>query len=92
MPLVRRGRPGLIGVAARSAVAAGTVGRVQRRQQTRWAQQDEAQYEEQSPAPAAPPAAEPDYTSELEKLAKLRDEGVITPEDFEAKKKQQLGI
>ena len=33
-----------------------------------------------------------DYTAELEKLAKLRDEGVITPDDFEAKKKQLLGI
>ena len=34
----------------------------------------------------------PDYTAELEKLAKLRDEGVISAEDFEAKKKQLLGI
>ncbi len=42
--------------------------------------------------PAAPPPAEGDYTAELEKLAKLKDEGVITPEDFEAKKKQLLGI
>jgi hypothetical protein len=38
------------------------------------------------------PAAEPDYTAELEKLAKLRDDGVISAEDFEAKKKQVLGI
>ena len=46
-------------------------------------------------APAAPAAAAPaadDYTVELERLAKLRDEGVISPEDFEAKKKQLLGI
>jgi hypothetical protein len=43
-------------------------------------------------APAAPAAAEGDYTAELEKLAKLRDEGVITADDFEAKKKQLLGI
>jgi hypothetical protein len=33
---------------------------------------------------------EPDYTAELEKLAKLRDEGVISADDFEAKKKKQL--
>ena len=45
----------------------------------------------QQPA-AAPAEAEPDYTAELEKLAKLRDQGVITPADFEAKKKQLLGI
>ena len=46
---------------------------------------------------AAPPPAEAaagggDYTAELEKLAKLRDEGVISADDFEAKKKQLLGI
>jgi len=46
---------------------------------------------EEAPAQAAP-AAGGDYTEELEKLAKLRDEGVITPEDFEAKKKQLLGL
>lgn len=46
----------------------------------------------QAQAAAAPAPAEGDYTAELEKLAKLKDEGVITPEDFEAKKKQLLGI
>ena len=46
---------------------------------------------EEAPAQAAP-AAGGDYTEELEKLAKLRDKGVITPEDFEAKKKQLLGL
>lgn len=47
------------------------------------------------PAEEAPPAAAPpqdDYTAELERLAGLRDKGVITPEDFEAKKKQLLGL
>ncbi len=48
--------------------------------------------EQQPPLPAAPAAATPDYTAELDQLAKLRDEGVISPEDFEAKKKQILGI
>jgi hypothetical protein len=32
------------------------------------------------------------HVAELEKLAKLRDDGIITAEDFEAKKKQLLGI
>jgi Short C-terminal domain len=96
MPVMRRG-PGLIGTAARAGVAVGVAGRVQRRQQQRWAEQDQAQYapsyEQQAPAAAAPaPGGEPDYTAELEKLAKLRDEGVISSEDFEAKKKQLLGI
>jgi hypothetical protein len=95
MPL-GRGGPGLIGVAARSAVYAGVSGRVQRNQQRRWAEQDQAAYAEPQqqyaqPAPAAAPA-EPDYTAELEKLASLRDQGVITAEDFEAKKRQVLGI
>lgn len=37
-------------------------------------------------------AGEPSYLDELERLAKLRDEGVITEEDFEAKKRQLLGL
>jgi hypothetical protein len=93
MPLVRRG-PGLIGAAARTAVVAGTAGRVQRRQQQRWAAQDQAAYQEpaESRPASPPPATAPDYAAELEQLAKLRDEGVITVEDFDAKKKQLLGI
>jgi hypothetical protein len=69
-------------------------GRVQRRQQQRWAAEDQAAYEQQAAqAPPAPAAqAAPDYAAELEQLAKLRDEGVISAEDFEAKKKQLLGI
>ena len=97
MPLMRRG-PGLVGTAARSAVFAGVAGGVQHRQQQRWARQEaeqQAQYEQQAAAAAPPPAApagEPDYAAELAKLAQLRDQGVITAEDFEAKKKQILGI
>ena len=45
---------------------------------------------EEAPAAAAP--AEPDYAAELERLAQLRDQGVITEADFDAKKKQLLGI
>lgn len=36
--------------------------------------------------------AAPDYTSELKKLASLKDQGLITDEEFSAKKKQLLGI
>jgi Short C-terminal domain len=56
------------------------------RQDFQPAGEPEPQYAE----PAAPAA--PDYTAELERLAQLRDQGVITSEDFEAKKKQLLGI
>jgi hypothetical protein len=38
------------------------------------------------------PAAEADYLGDLEKLAALRDQGIITEEEFEAKKKQLLGL
>jgi hypothetical protein len=48
---------------------------------------------EAAPAPAAPAApSEPEYMGELERLAQLKDQGIITDEDFEAKKKQLLGI
>ena len=51
---------------------------------------------EPEPAPAAPaaPAAapQPEYVAELEQLAHLRDQGILTPEEFEAKKKQLLGL
>jgi Short C-terminal domain len=82
---------------ARTAVVAGTAtavsNRVSRRQGERWAQQDQQQGPQQvEAAPAAAPAGQADYTAELEKLAKLRDDGVITADDFEAKKKQLLGI
>jgi predicted Zn-dependent peptidase len=43
-------------------------------------------------APAEAPAAETSYLEELEKLAALRDQGIISDEDFEAKKGQLLGL
>lgn len=44
-------------------------------------------------APSAPPApAAPDYITELKRLAELRDMGIITADDFEAKKRQLLGL
>ena len=93
MPLVRRG-PGLVGMAARTAVVAGTAtavsGRVARRQQDKYAAEDQQAYEAEPQAPAAP--AEPDYAAELEQLANLKAQGIINDEEFEAKKKQILGI
>jgi hypothetical protein len=53
--------------------------------------QDQAAAQAAEPAPA-PVASQPDYVSELERLAQLRDQGIITDDDFEAKKKQLLGI
>ncbi len=97
MPL-RRGRRGLIGMAATTAVVAGTAGAVSHRQQQRYARKDaeqQAQYEqpaEQQYQQAQPQAEEPAYMAELQKLAQLKDQGIITDEEFQAKKKQLLGL
>ncbi len=90
----RRG-PGLVRMAASTAVIAGTAGAVRHRQDQKYAAQDQAAYDQQmaaqaAAAPAAP--AEPDYAAELEQLAQLKNQGILTDEEFEAKKKQILGI
>jgi hypothetical protein len=56
-------------------------------------EQDYAALEaEPDTAPAAAPGEETSYLEELEKLAALRDQGIISDEDFEAKKGQLLGL
>ena len=52
---------------------------------------------ETAPAAAAPVAApasggSDDYVAQLEKLASLRDAGILTDEEFTAKKAQILGL
>ena len=78
---------GLLRMAARTAVVAGTAtavsGRVARRQDARYAQQDAQQYAQQAPPPAAP---EDDQTAQLQKLAQLHTQGVLTDEEFAAAK------
>jgi Short C-terminal domain len=94
----RRG-PGLVGMAARTAVVAGTAtavsGRVARRQQAKYADQD-AQYMQQQGAAMAQGAdaatGGDDSTAELQRLAQLHDQGVLTDEEFAAAKKKALGI
>lgn len=86
---------GLLRGVARTAVIAGTAtsvsNRVSRRQAGRWAEQD-AQAAAAAPPPQAAPPAEADYMAELQQLAQLRDAGVLTNDEFEAKKRQLLGI
>ena len=88
---------GLLRMAARTAVVAGTAtavhGRVQRRQAARYAQQDAQQYapEPQQYAPE-PPAPEEDTTAQLQNLAALHTQGVLTDEEFAAAKAKILGI
>jgi nucleoid-associated protein YgaU len=86
-------------MAATTAVVAGTAGAVRHRQDQKYAAQDQAAYDEQmaaqaaaAPPPAAAAPAEPDYAAELEQLAQLKNQGILTDEEFEAKKKQILGI
>jgi len=43
-------------------------------------------------ASAAPAGGTPDYLEELQKLASLRDAGILTDEEFNAKKAQILGL
>ena len=84
-------------MAARTAVVAGTAtavsGRVARRQNARYADQDAQQYEQQA-APAAPaaPQAEDDDATKLANLAQLHSQGVLTDEEFAAAKAKILGI
>ncbi len=83
--------PGLLRGMARTAVVAGTAtavsNNVSRRQARRWS-------EEEAPVQQAAPQAAPqeDVYVELEKLGQLKDQGILTQEEFDAKKKQLLGL
>ena len=98
-----RARGGLVRGVARTAVVAGTAtavsGRVARRQNNRWSEQEQAQYdqqmaEQQQAAPPPPPAApaEDPSIAEIQQLADLHAQGILTDEEFAAKKAQILGI
>jgi len=39
-----------------------------------------------------PAASEPEYVGELERLSQLREQGILSDQEFQAKKKQILGI
>jgi BMFP domain-containing protein YqiC len=43
------------------------------------------------PAPSAPGAVTPDALQQLEKLAELKDRGVLSDEEFEVQKRRILG-
>jgi membrane protease subunit (stomatin/prohibitin family) len=91
---------GLLRMAARTAVVAGTAtavsGRVARRQAARYDQQyaQEPQQYAQEPQQYAQeaPEAEDDATAQLQKLAALHTQGVLTDEEFAAAKAKILGI
>ncbi|MEU8514660.1 SHOCT domain-containing protein [Kitasatospora sp. NPDC048722] len=91
--------PGLLRGVARTAVVAGTAtavsNRVSRRQAGRWAQQDATAAQDaapQAPPPAAAPGSSTDDTiTQLQKLAALKEQGVLTEAEFATQKAKILG-
>ena len=97
--MMRRRGPGLVGMAARTAVVAGTAtavsGRVARRQQQKYSGQDAAYVEQQSAAAqqgAMDAAPAQDETAQIQQLAQLHASGALTDEEFAAAKAKILGI
>jgi hypothetical protein len=89
---------GLLRMAARTAVVAGTAtavsGRVARRQASKYDQQAQEQEAQAAPepAPAAPDEPENDDMAKLQQLAQLHSQGVLSDEEFAAAKAKILGI
>ena len=87
MPLLR----GLARTAAIAGTATAVSNRVSRRQQNRWAQQEDQQYaQQQQYAPQPAPAPAPDPIAQLKDLADLKSQGILTDAEFEAQKAKVL--
>lgn len=94
--------PGLLRGIARTAVVAGTAsgvaGRVRHRQEGRWAREEQAaepppqQQPQYAPPPQqyAPPPPAADPIQQLKELAALKDQGVLTDQEFAAQKAKIL--
>jgi hypothetical protein len=89
-----------------AGTASAVSGRVQRRQAERFADRDaeiiaqrQQAYDQSAqppPAPAAPPPAPPqaatgDIVQQLKDLAELKNQGILTEEEFAAQKARILG-
>lgn len=88
-----------------AGTASAVAGGVHRRQSNKWSEKDQqAQAQQQAtydqgvadaqavqPAPAAAPPAE-DPIQQIEKLGKLKQEGLLTEEEFSAQKAKILGL
>jgi putative oligomerization/nucleic acid binding protein len=90
--------PGLLRGVARTAMIAGTAtavsNRVSKRQGERWAQQEAQQVQQAAPPPPAPaPAAggEASVIDQLKQLGELKEQGILTEEEFAAQKAKLLG-
>ena len=79
--------PGLLrGAAVVAGTATALSNRVSRRQANRWAEQDEASYQQ---APQEAPA-QPDKLEQLKQLGELKASGVLTDAEFEVQKEKIL--
>jgi Short C-terminal domain len=89
--------PGLLRGMARTAAVAGTAtavsNRVSRRQANRWAAQEQEQYAAPPQYAPPPPAGNggSDPIQQLKELAALREQGILTDEEFAAQKARLLG-
>jgi len=93
MPMRRR-RP--VGRIATTAVVAGTAAKMGAKsaQRSAAAAQSQAAPPAPDPAqePAAPEAAESTQIEQIKQFAALKDQGILTEEEFAAKKAQILGL
>lgn len=93
----RFGRPGLLGLAARTAVVAGTAsmtaGAINRHAQDRANQQAEADAYEQQAAQPQPQAVSEggSMVDEIQRLATLHQQGALSDDEFAAAKQRLLG-
>lgn len=94
---------GIARTAVVAGTATAVSNRVSRRQASRWAQEDQSSYAQPQygqadypePASAAVPSAPAtpaasDVISQLRGLAELRDQGILTDEEFAAQKARVL--
>ncbi len=64
--------------------------RVSKRQGERWAEQDAAQQQPQAVQAAPPPPAAPSTIDQLKELGELKNQGILTEEEFAAQKAKLL--
>ncbi len=88
--------PGLLRGVARTAVIAGTAthvsNNVSRRQTSRWAEKEQAAAPPQEQYAAPPPEEDRDkQIAQLKELASLKEQGILTEEEFAAQKAEILG-
>ena len=87
-----------------AGTATAVSNRVSRRQATKWQQQADAQADEQQPQQQAPPqyqqappapvpaaADSSNLVDELQKLASLKEQGILSEDEFTAAKNKLLG-